>query len=189
MDYRKDPGTYVYAKVLDGLTEARLALEMLGRGLVQNASARAFMSVRSIVSALIVKNFAKIIEGVDERRRAWYEDVGYSAPTTGLIGISKDLKKLGIDVEAVVKTALLLHRFSYNGFDLNLVDYRDLDEVKDDITEVVNWVLTIKELFLDVWDERLEREVGELRRLLGRYRLNEYLRLNYFSEIFIGLDY
>lgn len=41
----------------------------------------------------------------------------YSAPTTGLIGISKDLKKLGIDVEAVVKTALPLHRFSYNGFD------------------------------------------------------------------------
>ncbi len=144
---------------------------MLGRGMIQNASAKAFMSVKSIVSALVVKNFVKIIEGgVDERRRAWYEDVGYSAPTTGLVGISKDLKRLGIEVEVIVKTALMLHRFSYNGFDPNLVDYRDPDEVKDDITEIVNWVLTIKELFLDVWDERLEQEVSELRRLLGQYR-------------------
>nr|WP_243666314.1 PaREP1 family protein [Vulcanisaeta sp. JCM 16159] len=38
--------------------------------MVQNASAKAFMRVKSIVSALVVKNFAKIIEGVDERRRA-----------------------------------------------------------------------------------------------------------------------
>ncbi|WP_243679652.1 hypothetical protein [Vulcanisaeta souniana] len=67
---------------------------------------------------------------MDERRRTWYEDAGYSAPTTGLIGISKDLKKLGIDVEAAVKTTLLLHRFSYNGFDPNLVDYRDLTRLR-----------------------------------------------------------
>lgn len=126
LDYKRDPRAYVYAKVLDGLTEARLALEMLGRGMIQNASAKAFMSVKSIVSALVVKNFVKIIEGVDERRRAWYEDVGYSAPTTGLVGISKDLKRLGIEVEVIVKTALMLHRFSYNGFDPNLVDYKDL---------------------------------------------------------------
>lgn len=171
LDYKRDPVAYVYAKVLDGLVEARLALEMLGRDLIQNASAKAFMSVKSIVSALVVKNFAKIIEGgVDERRRAWYENVGYSATTTGLIGISKDLKKLGIDVEAVVKTALLLHRFSYNGFDPNLVDYRDTDEVKDDIIEVVSWALTIKELFRDIWDERLEQEERELMKLLERFR-------------------
>ncbi len=96
--------------------------------------------------------------------------MGYSATTTGLIGISKDLKKLGIDVEAVVKTALLLHRFSYNGFDPNLVDYRDTDEVKDDIIEVVSWALTIKELFRDIWDERLEQEERELMKLLERFR-------------------
>ncbi len=63
LDYKRDPVAYVYAKVLDGLVEARLALEMLGRDLIQNASAKAFMSVKSIVSALVVKNFAKIIEG------------------------------------------------------------------------------------------------------------------------------
>ncbi|BDR91861.1 PaREP1 family protein [Vulcanisaeta souniana] len=170
LDYKRDPVAHVYAKVLDDLVEARLALEMLGRDLIQNASAKAFMSVKSIVSALVVKNFAKIIEGVDERRRTWYEDAGYSAPTTGLIGISKDLKKLGIDVEAAVKTTLLLHRFSYNGFDPNLVDYRDPDEVKDDIIEVISWALTIKELFRDIWDERLEQEEHELMKLLERFK-------------------
>ncbi len=77
---------------------------------------------------------------------------------------------MGIDVEAVVKTALLLHRFSYNGFDPNLVDYRDPDEVKDDIIEVVSWALTIKELFRDIWDERLEQEERELMKLLERFR-------------------
>ncbi|MGC9178894.1 MAG: PaREP1 family protein [Vulcanisaeta sp.] len=169
LDYRKDPRTYVYAKVLDGLVEAKLALEMLIRGLIQNASAKAFMSIKSIVSALIVKNLGKIIEGLDERRRTWYEDVGYSAPTTGLIGISRDLKRLDIDTEVIVRTVLSLHRFSYNGFDPNLVDYRDLDEVKGDIIEVINWVLTIKDLFKDVWDDRLEREMNELRKLLEQF--------------------
>ncbi|ADY02123.1 PaREP1 family protein [Vulcanisaeta moutnovskia 768-28] len=170
LDYRKDPRTYVYAKVLDGLVEAKLALEMLIRGLIQNASAKAFMSVKSIVSALIVKNLGKIIEGLDERRRAWYEDVGYSAPTTGLIGISKDLKRVGIDVEAVVRAALSLHRFSYNGFDPNLVDYMDVNEVKDDVIEIVNWVLTIKEFFKEDWNDRLERELSELMNILSKFK-------------------
>jgi len=33
LDYRSNPGAYVYARVLDGLVEAKLALEMLSRGL------------------------------------------------------------------------------------------------------------------------------------------------------------
>jgi hypothetical protein len=32
LDYKGNPRAYVYAKVLDGLTEAKLALEMLSRG-------------------------------------------------------------------------------------------------------------------------------------------------------------
>jgi len=60
LDYRSNPGAYVYAKVLDGLVEARLALEMLSRGLMQNAAAKAFMSVKSIVSALVVSNIQQV---------------------------------------------------------------------------------------------------------------------------------
>ncbi|WP_243679653.1 PaREP1 family protein [Vulcanisaeta souniana] len=63
LDYKRDPVAHVYAKVLDDLVEARLALEMLGRDLIQNASAKAFMSVKSIVSALVVKNLPKSLKG------------------------------------------------------------------------------------------------------------------------------
>jgi len=32
LDYKGNPRAYVYAKVLDGLTKAKLALEMLSKG-------------------------------------------------------------------------------------------------------------------------------------------------------------
>jgi hypothetical protein len=54
------------------------------------------MSVKSIVSALIVSNFGRLVKVVDGGRRVWYERVGYSAPTTGLIGISRDLGGLAL---------------------------------------------------------------------------------------------
>ena len=76
--------------------------------------------------------------------------------------------RIGIDVDRVVRIALSLHRFSYNGLDPNLVDYRDLDEVRDDIIEVIKWVTEVKGLFRDVWDEGLGRELEELRTLLNR---------------------
>lgn len=61
--------------MLDGLVEARLALEMLNKDLLQNTSAKAIMSSKSIISALIVKNIDKIVEGKDTRERDWYENV------------------------------------------------------------------------------------------------------------------
>ncbi|BAB64964.1 hypothetical protein STK_00160 [Sulfurisphaera tokodaii str. 7] len=164
LDYKKNPKEYVYAKVYESLVEARLALEMLKRGLLKNASAKAFLSVKSAVSALLVSKLNEILKGKDEKERSWYENVGYSAPTTGLIGIAKEFKKLGIDIENVVKTALLLHKFSYNGFDPNFVDYRNEDEVADDIREVIEWVLNIDKYFKDVWDEKLEKEREEIRK-------------------------
>ena len=173
LDYRSNPGAYVYARVLDGLVEAKLALEMLSRGLMQNAAAKAFVSVKSIVSALVVNNISKLIEGKPDRERDWYENVGYSALTTGLIGISRDLRRLGIDVDRVVRIALSLHKFSYNGLDPNLVDYRNLHEVRDDVLEVVKWVIGVEVLFKGIWDDRLSREVEELRALLSRQGVNE----------------
>ncbi|MEM1646351.1 MAG: PaREP1 family protein [Ignisphaera sp.] len=164
LDYKKNPREYVYAKVYESLIEGRLALEMLKRGLLQNASSKAFMSVKSAISAIVVENFDKILEGKNEKERFWYENVGYSAPTTGLIGISRDLKKLNIDVEFVVRIALSLHRFSYNGFDPNFVDYRESKEVEEDIKEAIKWLLSM-DLYIK-FDEKLEKEKEEIRKLL-----------------------
>ncbi len=41
-----------------------------------------------------------------------------------------------------MKTALLLHRLAYSGFDPNFVDYLDTDEVVSDIKQVLDFVKT-----------------------------------------------
>jgi Archaeal PaREP1/PaREP8 family. len=140
LDYKADPRSYVYVKVMETLTEGKLALEMLKKGMITNASSKAFITVKAMVSALVIKNFDKIVQSKSEKEKDWYERVGYSAPTTGLIGISYDLEKLGYDVQLIVKTALLLHSFSYNGFDPNFVNYKDKGEVERDILTVVEFI-------------------------------------------------
>ena len=166
LDYKSDSKGYIYGKLYDCLVEGKLALEMTQKGLLQNASSKAFSSVKSAVGALVVKNLNEIIKLKDEREKYWYENVGYSAPKTGLIGISKDLKSSGIDVENVVRIALTLRRFSYSGFDPNFVDYRNPEEVVSDIKEVVEWLLNLKRYFDDFWDERLEKARKDLEELL-----------------------
>ena len=89
-------------------------------------------------------------------------EVGRSAQTTGLIGVSYDLEELGYDVQLAVKTALLLHSISYNGFDPNFVNYRDKGEVERDVVTVIQFIKSSKEYFEDIWDEKLERELKEL---------------------------
>ncbi len=137
LDYKADPKSYVYVKVMESLMEAKLALEMLRKGMITNASSKAFIAVKAMVSALVVKNFDKILQLKSEKERDWYERVGYTAPTTGLMRVSYDLEKLGYDVQLIVKTSLILHSFSRNGFDPNFVNYKDKEEVERDILSVV----------------------------------------------------
>ncbi len=47
---------------MENLVETRLALETLKRGLSTNASSKAFISIKAFISALIVKDFDKIIQ-------------------------------------------------------------------------------------------------------------------------------
>jgi hypothetical protein len=163
LDYKTDPKSYIYVKVMEGLMESKLALEMLRKGMITNASSKAFIAVKAIISALVVKNFDNILKSKSEKEKDWYERVGYSAPTTGLIGISYDLAKLGYDVQLIVKTALLLHSFSYNGFDPNFVNYKDKDEVEKDIIMVIEFIKNkVKEFFEDIWDEKLESRLKEI---------------------------
>lgn len=66
-------------------------------------------------------------------------------------------------MQLIVKTALLLHSFSYNGFDPNFVNYKDKGEVERDILTVVEFIKrNIKKYFEDIWDEKLEDKLKEL---------------------------
>jgi Archaeal PaREP1/PaREP8 family. len=62
LDYKNNSKGYIYAKLYDSLVEGKLALEMLQKGLLQNASSKAFLSVKSAISALVVKNLNEIIK-------------------------------------------------------------------------------------------------------------------------------
>jgi hypothetical protein len=126
--------------------------------------------VKAIISALIVKNFDRILQDKSEKEREWYQRIGYFAPTTGIIGISYELERLGYNVSLVVKTALLLHSFSYNGFDPNLVNYKDEEEVRKDIIYIIDFIgSNIKKYFEEIMDEKLESNLNELIKLKELY--------------------
>jgi flagellar motor component MotA len=170
LDYKKDPNSYVYMKVLEGLVEGKLALEMLKKGFLTNAPSKIFLAVKAIISALIVKNFDRILQDKSEKEKEWYQRIGYSAPTTGIIGISYELEKLGYNISLAVKTALLFHSFSYNVFDPNLVNYRDEEEIKKDIIYIIDFIgSNIKKYFEDIMDEKLENNLNELIKLKELY--------------------
>ena len=50
------------------MIEGRLALEMLRRGFLTNLASKAFISVKAIVSALVVKNLDRIIKDKPEKK-------------------------------------------------------------------------------------------------------------------------
>jgi len=50
--------------------------------------------------------------------------IGYSAPTTGLIGISRDLEDIGFKGLVNLTTAILsIHRYAYNGLDKDIKSF------------------------------------------------------------------
>lgn len=69
LDYKIDPKSYVYVKVMEGLMESKLALEMLRKGMITNASSKAFIAVKAIISALVVKNFDNILKSKSEKEK------------------------------------------------------------------------------------------------------------------------
>ena len=126
--------------------------------------------MKEIISALIVKNFDRILQDKSEKEKEWYQRIGYSAPTTGIIGISYELEKLGYNISLAVRTALPLHSFSYNVFDPNLVNYRDEEEIKKDIIYIIDFIgSNIKKYFEDIMDEKLENNLNELIKLKELY--------------------
>lgn len=167
LDYKKDLKNYVYAKILEGLIEAKLSIEMLKKGLLTDAASKAFLAVKAVVSGLVVKNLDKIIQDKAEKEVEWYKRIGYSAPTRGIIGISYDLEKIGYNVSFPVRVILELHSFSYNGFDQNLVSYRNEEEVRKDIMTVIDFLSkNIREFFSELMDEKLENSLKELNEMI-----------------------
>jgi flagellar motor component MotA len=137
---------------------------------LNSAASKIFLAVKEIISALIVKNFDRFLQDKSEKEKEWYQRIGYSAPTTGIIGISYELERLGYNISLAVKTALFLHFFSYNVFDPNLINYRDKEDIKKDIIYIIDFIgSNIKKYFEDIMDEKLESNLNELIKLKELY--------------------
>ena len=120
----------------------------------------------------MVSNFNKIIERKRREGREdevkWYLRIGYTAPTTGLVGVSRDLENLGYRGIVNLTTAMLgVHRYAHNGLDRDvspfssrreaIIALKGLMKSEIEIIESLNLDQEGRELV-----EKIRRELNEL---------------------------
>jgi hypothetical protein len=120
--FTREPEKYSRLRLLESLQELYLSIEMLKEGYTRNSASKLFLSWKALMSSLVVSNFNKIIEKKKKEGKEddikWYLRIGYSAPTTGLMGIARDLEDLGFKGLVTLTTAMLgIHKYAYNGLD------------------------------------------------------------------------
>jgi hypothetical protein len=120
--FTREPEKYSRLRLLEALQELYLSIEMLKEGYTRNSASKLFLSWKALMSSLVVSNFNKIIEKKKKEGKEddikWYLRIGYSAPTTGLMGIARDLEDLGFKGLVNLTTAMLgIHKYAYNGLD------------------------------------------------------------------------
>ena len=132
----KDLQSYINFKLEEAIVELNLAIELLKRGYSRNASQKAFMAWKALLSALVSANLGKMPR--DEKEKEWYYKIGFLAPTTGLNGIARRLEELGYkDVVGINSLALKLHRYAYNGLYRGASDYADREDAIEDLKVLI----------------------------------------------------
>ncbi|MGC9147781.1 MAG: PaREP1 family protein [Infirmifilum sp.] len=166
---------YVSARLLESLVEARLALEFLNRGLVRNASGKAFQAWRALLAALLRLELDRLlsIARSDEEKRWLKERAVPRVPTGRMKALSQLLESVSYgDASLWTDKALDLHDYQYNGPDpdMALSKYRSREEAAYDVVKLVNGVVKYAEVLKSRirWGDELERVLNELREELGR---------------------
>ena len=168
--FLKDPKKYSELRLLEAIEELYLGVKMLKEGYSRNAANKLFLSWKALLSSLVTSNFDKVVgkklrEGKVEEAE-WYRKVGYSAPTTGLVGISKDLEELGYNGLIALTTAMLgVHK--YNGLDPDMGPFPSRREALTAIRGLaLEELKLISSLELNAEQrealERVKRELGSL---------------------------
>ncbi|BDC17579.1 PaREP1 family protein [Acidianus sp. HS-5] len=136
----KEPEKYSRLRLLEALQELYLSIEMLKNGYSRNSASKLFLSWKTLLSSIVVANFNKIMEmkkGKEEEIKL-YMRIGYSAPTTGLVGISRDLEDLGFKGLVNLTTAMLgIHKYAYNGLDKDISPFHSRSEAIISIKELI----------------------------------------------------
>ncbi len=152
----KDLKNYVNFRLEEAVIELNLAIELLERGgYSRNASQKAFMAWKAIVSAIVSLNMDRMPK--NDREREWYRKAGFLAPTTGLNVIARRLEELGYrEAVGINSLALKLHRYAYNGLYHGASDYIDRKDAIEDL------LVLIKKLTQLIAELGREKEANEI---------------------------
>jgi len=160
--------SYVEARLLEAVTEARLALRFLKEGLTRNAAGKAFQAWKALLAALLRLELEKLkaLAKTEEEKRC-LETAVSRVPTTKMRALTNMLEKLGRNVLMGTLLALELHDYQYHGPDpdMALSKYATREEATIDIirltTEVAKHVETLRGRVK--WSDELEKALKELR--------------------------
>jgi hypothetical protein len=172
---RPTDAAYVEARLLEALSEARLALEYLERGLTRNAACKAFQAWKAFMAALLRLELDKLkaIVKTEEEKR-WLESRAVPrVPTTKMKELSRLLKDVGHEgITAWTAVALDLHEYQYHGPDpdMALSKYTTRESAAADVVELIQELAKRIETLKGrvKWSDELEKALEEVRRVLAR---------------------
>jgi hypothetical protein len=160
--------SYIEARLLEALGEAKLALRFLEEGLTRNAACKAFQAWKALLAALLRLELDKLkaLANTEEERR-WLESKAVPrVPTTRMKELGRLLEEAGhYGISAWTAVALDLHEYQYHGPDpdMALSKYTTRESAAADV------LLLLKELARRVealrscvkWGDELEKALEE----------------------------
>jgi len=169
--------SYVEARLLEALVEARLALRFLREGIARNAAGKAFQAWKALLAALLrlelesLKALAKT-----EEEKKWLETTAITrVPTTKMKTLSNMLEDVGhAGLAFATSAALDLHDYQYHGPDPDMAfsKYATREEAAADIVrlaaEVAKRVEALKSRVR--WNDELEEALEEVKKALPTNR-------------------
>jgi hypothetical protein len=164
--------SYVEARLLEALVEARLALKFLREGIARNAARKTFQAWKALLAALLRLELESLKALAKTEEKKWLETTAISrVPTTKMKTLSNMLEDIGhAGLAFATSTALDLHDYQYHGPDpdMALSKYATREESAVDIVrlaaEVAKRVETLKSRVK--WNEELEKALEEVKKAL-----------------------
>ncbi|MCC6020664.1 MAG: PaREP1 family protein [Thermoproteaceae archaeon] len=165
--------SYVEARLLEALVEARLALRFLEEGLTRNAAGKAFQAWKAYMAALLRLELDKLraMAKTEEEKKLLETTATPRVPTTKMKILSNMLEDIGhTGLVFVTSTALDLHDYQYHGPDpdMALSKYTRREEAAVDVArlaaELTRRVEALKGRVR--WNDELEKALEEVKRAL-----------------------
>jgi HEPN domain-containing protein len=128
---------YVEARLIEALTEARLALELLERGITRNAAGKAFQAWEALLAALLRLEKLKAAAKTGEEKKRLESTAIPKVPTTKMVSLK--LEEVGHEgVVAWTPLALNLHDYRHRGPDpdMALSKFRAREEAAEHVRKL-----------------------------------------------------